>query len=183
MTIWSVVEPLLLTFTIDIPIETNKTLKPSNNLKTRGISNLTRSDLKAEIVRLAVAEKIEIEAIASRLNTSPSTVRRVCRTHKIGYYSVDKSAIVSHSSQAPFGWNVVQGRLQKNAKEWPQFLEIQRLRSEGNSLHKIADILTSRNVPTKNGGRWFAKTVSQILDFNSQHLPKSTNKGRKHGNR
>lgn len=50
--------------------------------------------------------------------------------------------------------------------EWGWVEKIQSLRAQEASLHKIADFLTEHKVPTKNGGRWFAKTISQILKFN-----------------
>ena len=45
-----------------------------------------------------------------------------------------------------------------------------KLREQGRSLHKIVAELTHRKVPTKNGGRWFAKSISQILKFNEKFI-------------
>jgi len=45
-----------------------------------------------------------------------------------------------------------------------------RLRRQGLSLHKIVKELKHFKVPTKNGGRCFAKTISQILKFNEKFL-------------
>jgi len=183
VSVWSVVEPLTVEFNIEIPIEISKPKKLNKSAKSKAISTLPREDVIKEISHLAIHEKLEIEAISKRLGVSLSTVRRACRTHKIGNYSASQKEIVSRSSQTPFGWDVVQGRLQQNKKEWEWVLEIHRLRNLGTSLHLIADSLTSQNVATKNGGRWFAKTISQILNFNSQHLSNSTNNRRKHGTR
>lgn len=181
MSVWSVVEPLTIEFNIDIPIEISKPENQHKASKLKEISRAPRGDVTKEIQRLADSEKMEMNAISARLGVSLSTVRRVCRTHKIGNYSFKYTKIVSRSSQAPFGWDVAQGRLQQNPKEWAWVLEIQRLRGSGTSLHKIANILSSKNVATKNGGKWFAKTVSQILKFNRQYLAKPSNSGRKHG--
>lgn len=41
-------------------------------------------------------------------------------------------------------------------------------RRDGVSLHAIARALTSEGVPTKNGGRWYAKSISQILECNAR---------------
>lgn len=170
-------------FNIEIPIEISKPKKLNKSVKSKVISTLPREYVIKEISHLAIFEKLEIEAISERLGVSLSTVRRVCRTHKIGNYSASQKEIVSRSSQAPFGWDVIQGRLQQNKEEWEWVLEIHRLRNLGTSLHKIADTLTSQKVATKNGGSWFAKTVSQILNFNNQYLSNSANNRRKHGNR
>ncbi|OQW47624.1 MAG: hypothetical protein A4S09_15030 [Proteobacteria bacterium SG_bin7] len=181
MSVWSVVEPLTLEFNIDIPIEISKSQNQYKASKLKVISTIPRSDVTTEIQRLADSEKMEMNAISAKLGVSLSTVRRVCRTHKIGNYSFQSTKIVSRSSQVPFGWDVAQGRLQQNPKEWAWVLEIQRLRGSGTSLHKIADFLASQKVATKNGGKWFAKTVSQILKFNRQHLFKTTDSRRKLG--
>ena len=137
--------------------------------------------METEIQHLIEAEKFNIEQVSKRLGVSLSTVRRVCRTLKIGNYSVVNGAIVSRSSQPPFGWDVVQGQLKHNPLEWAWVQKIHDLRLSGTSLHKIADYLTTQNVSTKNGGRWFAKTVSQILNYNNPHLINKPIKRRKHG--
>jgi hypothetical protein len=43
-------------------------------------------------------------------------------------------------------------------------------RRTGLSLHAIARALTAEGLPTKNGGRWHAKSVSQILECNARLL-------------
>ena len=43
---------------------------------------------------------------------------------------------------------------------------MQQFRREGKSLHWIARQMELLGVKTKNGGRWYAKTVSQILELN-----------------
>lgn len=183
MSPWVACEPLTLEFSEDLPIENCKSPNQSKQLKSQKVSNRSRDNIANEICRLVSDKKMEIEAISTQLGVSLSTVRRVCRTRKIGNYSVASDRIVSHSSQAPFGWAVTQGQLHKNEKEWEWVVEMHRLRSLGTSLHKIADTLTSQDVATKNGGRWFAKTVSQILTFNRPHLTSSANSRRKYGNR
>jgi len=64
-------------------------------------------------------------------------------------------------------WNSIGNKLVlRDQLEWVWVEKIQGLRAQGTSLRKIADFLVEQKVPTKNGGRWFAKTVSQILKFN-----------------
>lgn len=111
-----------------------------------------------------------VSEIASELGVSVTTVRRACRTLKIGRYVPCSSGIVSRSSQAPFGWDIVHGQLVRNQMEWSWVEKAWNLRTQEVSLQKIANFLAEQKVPTKNGGRWFAKTVSQILKFNKGHF-------------
>jgi hypothetical protein len=76
----------------------------------------------------------------------------------------------SNSSQQPYGWKSVNGVLEKELAEWRCIELMFQFRQQGLSLHKIAAELTHRKVPTKNGGRWFAKSISQILKFNEKFL-------------
>src|SRR5439155_20291295 len=41
---------------------------------------------------------------------------------------------------------------------------IRRMRSDGRSLHSIADELNRTGTPTKQGGKWHASTVKYLLD-------------------
>lgn len=102
-----------------------------------------------------------------------TTVRRVCRTLEIGPYAPSGPGIKRSSAQCPFGWTSQKCRLVKDAAEWRWVERMAALRQAGSSLHEIARHLTDLKVPTKNGGRWFARTVSQILKFNELHFNKS----------
>lgn len=179
MSLWSVIEPLTLDFKIDVPVENYSRRNSSNRLKSQSKPPVSREQVADTIAQLITEKKMDILEVSERLGLAPSTVRRVCRTRQIGNYSEQGNGIVSHSSQVPFGWDVSQGRLQHNPMEWNWVLEIHRLRSTGTSLNKIADILNSKNVATKRGSRWYAKTVSQTLKFNSPHLSQPTTKRRK----
>lgn len=179
VSVWSVVEPLTVDFKIDVPVENCKPQKRTNYTISKAKAPVSREQVAASITKLVTEQKLDISEISERLNVSLSTVRRVCRTRQIGNYSARAEGIVSRSSQVPFGWDTVQGRLQRNSAEWKWVEEIHRLHSSGTSLNKIADTLNSKNVATKRGSRWFAKTVSQTLKFNSQHISQPTNKRRK----
>jgi hypothetical protein len=49
---------------------------------------------------------------------------------------------------------------QRAANVLPIIREIQR---SGSSLHQIADALNARGISTPRGGRWYAKSVSNVL--------------------
>ncbi len=171
MTLWSVVEPLIARFNIDVHFENQPSKNGAKQIKSQCNSIFTRAHLHALIKDLVEREQLALEVVSLRLGVSLSTVRRVCRTLKIGpngTHGVD--SIASRSSQTPFGWDVVHGHLKNNKEEWKWVLKIHAMREADDSLHKIAAFLCEKNVPTKNGGRWFAKTVSQILEFNRPQL-------------
>jgi hypothetical protein len=56
--------------------------------------------------------------------------------------------------------------LEKNPTEWVHVEQMQQFRMEGKSFHWIAAEMTKLGIKTKNGGKWHAKTVSQIIKFN-----------------
>jgi len=43
---------------------------------------------------------------------------------------------------------------------------MQQFRQSGKSYHWIARHMELLGVKTKNGGKWYAKTISQILKYN-----------------
>jgi hypothetical protein len=102
----------------------------------------------------------------------------VCRTLHLGVYgkrvSVESPNRLSRSSQAPYGWDVVQGELVANPEEQQWILKMMEMSAE-QSLHAIAKFLGQSCAPTKNGGKWHAKTLSQILNFFERTI-KSFNK-------
>lgn len=171
VTLWSKVEPITLEFSEEISI----TLK-SNEIGSNAATlhrNHTYSKAKLhELVRECFeVKKLSFTDTIIELGVSPTTVRRVCRTLKIGRYQVEiPLGLRSNSSQVPYGWKSVLGVLEKEPREWRCVEMMYKLQEQGKSLHKIAAELTRREVPTKNGGKWFAKTVSQILKFNSKFL-------------
>lgn len=179
MTLWSVVEPLTVRFKIDINAEDLVPKNPTKHSKSRRIRLQTRDELRGHIKDLIEGEHLSLEEVSELLGVALTTVRRACRTLKIGPNGIQPTgSISSRSSQTPFGWTLFYGHLQTNKEEWKWVLKIHFMRQSGYSLHKIAAFLCERNVPTKNGGRWFAKTVSQILEFNRLHIDSTKDKGR-----
>jgi hypothetical protein len=85
------------------------------------------------------------------------------------------SELRSNSSQQPYGWKSVNGVLEKDPAEWRCVEMMFKFREEGLSLHKIAAELTLHKVPRKNGGKWFAKSISQILKFNEKFFNNQQN--------
>lgn len=66
-------------------------------------------------------------------------------------------------NHAPFGWDVVDGRLVSNPIEQETLLRAGEMRSEGLGYLKIAESLNGERRPTKRGGQWQAMSVRSVL--------------------
>jgi site-specific DNA recombinase len=66
-------------------------------------------------------------------------------------------------NHAPFGWDVVDGRLVANPVEQETLARAEELRSEGLGYLKIAETLNAERRPTKRGGEWQAMSVRSVL--------------------
>ncbi len=169
VTDWSKVEPIFIPIQTLVKSKFSSTSNPANLLTTSQKSNYSKAKLEALIRECIEVKKLTFVEIIVTLGVSLTTVLRVCRTLKIGRYSEQiPSELRSNSSQQPYGWKSMNGVLEKDPDEWHCVELMFQLRSQGLSLHKIAAELTHLKMPTKNGGRWFAKSVSQILKFNEK---------------
>jgi len=66
-------------------------------------------------------------------------------------------------SPTPYGFNRVEELLKENDQEQRILAQIFAWRENGWSLRKIAGELSRQGVPTKQGGWWYASTVSYLL--------------------
>lgn len=169
VTLWSKIEPIEFPFTVIIPCTPRLRVNDPKHKKSKDKVPVTQQRFY-ELVRLCIEiKKMSFTDTVLYLGVSPTTVRRVCRTLKIGRYREQvPSDIPSKSSQIPFGWNSVNGFLEKNPEERRCVEMMFKFREEGKSLHWIAAEMTRRGIKTKNGGKWHAKTVSQILELNKK---------------
>ncbi len=58
-------------------------------------------------------------------------------------------------------------KLSKNVFETKNILEMKRLREEGFSYQKIADIFNGKNIPAKTGGAWIWQSIRGVLNRQS----------------
>ncbi len=171
MTHWLKVEPIFIPFKIALNAAFSASQIASNSLKLNHKIKYSKAKLEALVRECIEVKKLTFVETIITLGVSLTTVLRVCRTIKIGRYSDQiPSEMRSNSSQQPYGWKSVNGVLEKELAEWRCVELMFQLREQGLSLHKIAIELTHRKVPTKNGGRWFAKSISQILKFNEKFI-------------
>ena len=69
------------------------------------------------------------------------------------------------AGEVPFGWTVGEDhQLVEHRDEQQTLVMMSHLRGRGVSLAGIADLLNDHEIPTKKGGRWFAKTIKRMLD-------------------
>lgn len=69
-----------------------------------------------------------------------------------------------HCGSTPYGYEIVDGRLEPKKCEIEIVARIVELRANKMTLSRIAAYLTSSNVPTRRGGKWSAEQVRSILD-------------------
>jgi DNA invertase Pin-like site-specific DNA recombinase len=66
----------------------------------------------------------------------------------------------------PYGYDREGKTLAVNQAEYTVVVKMKEWRASGWSLGKIAHELTTREIPTKRGGKWYAGTVKYLLDNN-----------------
>lgn len=71
----------------------------------------------------------------------------------------------------PFGFDLIEERLQPNLEQMDVLKRMIKLRQEGLSFKKISDRLNFGRVPSKAGGRWHPKTVMGAIRH-IQSLPR-----------
>ena len=166
-----IIEPISIDFDIQIPVIEPTQIFFGNSLKPKAKAGVSKLEIQAQVKQLIEVKNLTISQVATTLCVAQIPVRRICRTLKIGPYRAQSaSELRPRSSQLPFGWKLVRGNLEKEHKEWRIVILMNEFRDQGKSLHKIADELTRLGIPTKNNGKWFAKTISQVLKFNEKFL-------------
>jgi DNA invertase Pin-like site-specific DNA recombinase len=77
-----------------------------------------------------------------------------------------------HCGSTPYGYTIVDGKLEPKAGEIEVVHRIVELRAKKMTLAEIASYLTTSNVPTRRGGKWGAEQVRSILErAKTQALP------------
>jgi site-specific DNA recombinase len=66
--------------------------------------------------------------------------------------------------QVPYGYTVVNGKVKIDETQAAIVREVFELYLEGKSYNKIATILNKRGVPTKNGGKWYAQHIKNMIN-------------------
>lgn len=73
----------------------------------------------------------------------------------------------------PYGYERNKGKLIRNEQEQKIILRIKRLKRDGKSYNKIAEILNEQGIPTRNkDAKWHDSTVWYVIRKNHMHSGK-----------
>jgi hypothetical protein len=100
--------------------------------------------------------------IAAQIFSARSTVAKYLKLYGIELRPEDVAHRLN-KGQVAYGERRIKQREIEHKREIELIAKMQDLRGQGFSYHKIAAILNSMNVPTKNRKRWHATTVMNIL--------------------
>lgn len=107
-----------------------------------------------------------MKQIAEKFGISRVLVRTILREADVPL--VSPRGRLDLTGQTPFGWKRELRKLVPHVAEQRIITRLAESRRDGLSLHAIARALNLESVPTKNGGKWHARSVSQILECNSR---------------
>jgi DNA invertase Pin-like site-specific DNA recombinase len=116
---------------------------------------------------LSVADQIDTRTAAGRLVLNVLVSVAQWEREAIGERTAAalayKKSQGEHVGRPPYGFTLVDRRLVPVREQHDVAIQILELRREGLTLQGIAEILEAEGVPTQRGGRWQARTVSNIL--------------------
>lgn len=111
-----------------------------------------------------------INEIADRLGLSYSTVRDqlarqgvTLRANKSVNFSRDQRQTFKNSAPPPYGFCYLEGRLQKDPREFPVLQIIEKQRQLGRSPTEIARFLSDKGFKTRHGKHWLQAHVFNIV--------------------
>jgi hypothetical protein len=120
--------------------------------------------------RKYLQEGLSTSQISKEISSARSTVVEYLKKYNIPIRPTDE-AHKKRPGQVAFGRRVIKGKEVAFKKEIEQIEMIKGLRESGHSYHRIADILNTMKVPTKNkGSKWHGTTVMKILKTLSSDL-------------
>ena len=112
--------------------------------------NINTGSMESELMLSILSGLAEGESVSIADNNKWSIQRRFQNgTYKIGC--------------SPYGYNTVDGELIVNEQQAEIVRIIFSETLSGKSLHKIADDLNRRNIPSKKGGRWTGTTIRGMV--------------------
>jgi DNA invertase Pin-like site-specific DNA recombinase len=142
---------------------------------TRSVMNLgelLERFTKRGVSLVSVAESLDTGSAAGRLVLNIMTAVSQWEREAIGERTATalqhKKAHRRVYSATPYGYSREGDALLPLPEEQAVINQIRLYRANGWTLRRIADALNADAVPTKQGSRWFAQTVSDVLN-NSLH--------------
>lgn len=102
----------------------------------------------------SLAQTSEITGVAS------TSIFKVMKTLKRKRRSSQKA----RKTNPPFGYSWLSGKLVINPVEYKTILLIRDLHESGMLPYQIEKYLNEQKVPTRNGGKWFARIITNIIE-------------------
>lgn len=107
-----------------------------------------------------VVEQLPIPAIADLSFSSKKTIRKYLALHEIPMRSDD----LIPTGPLKFGERKLKSRVVRDAKALETIKVMIRLREDGFSYQRIADVLNAIGYrPFKRGGKWYGNSVYRVL--------------------
>lgn len=126
---------------------------------------------KAGADMVSLSEKIDTTGAAGRMVFNMIAVLNQFerdqvseRTKMVISYLRENDKVYSH---VPYGFDRVEKDLVINPDENKQIKYMIQLREEGYGYRKIATTLNKADIKSKHGGKWYAKTVEQVVQRNN----------------
>lgn len=156
-----------------------KAIKKGMALVVYSLSRLARSTKDAISINEAIAKKKgDLVSLAEKLDATTATGKMMFQMLAVlaeferslvgertkAALAHKKSSGAVYTAVTPFGYQAIEGRLVKVEQEAELVAEMRRQRTSGATLAGIAQSLNDRGIQGKSGGRWYASTVSNILN-------------------
>jgi DNA-binding CsgD family transcriptional regulator len=126
------------------------------------ISDIPLYKIKSFLHQKYVVEGLSPQQISDQIFSARSSVLKYLKAYKIPLRPADTAREIRRSPA--FGQRRLGGFNTENKTELEVIKKMRKLRAEGLSYWKIADVLNALGVPTKTRkGRWSAKQVHQIM--------------------
>ncbi|MBF0300632.1 MAG: recombinase family protein [Oligoflexia bacterium] len=117
-----------------------------------------------------IIEGLSCEEISGLIGSARTTVLKYLKRFNI---PVRESGVnINRKRGLGYGRKIAARSESTHQRETENIKKMRELRDKGFSYWKIADVLNAMNVPTKTRkGKWHAKSVHQILNFNQSDSP------------
>ena len=151
--------------------------KKAEGMVIAKLDRLTRNVADLGTLVSTVFDKAELYSVSEQINTKNAAGRLVLNV-LVSVAQWERETICERTKDAlqakkargektggniPFGFNVINGKLDRNEEEQAIISEIKSLKNKGLSLRKIAEALNGRGIATKNGKAWTAVQIQRIV--------------------
>lgn len=121
----------------------------------------------SQFTLMSVSEQIDTSSAAGRLVlnvlTSVTQWERETCSERTKTALSHKKQKGEHCGRPAFGFQITEKKL-AHAEEFEVVELIKSMRASGSTLQAIADYLNQQAIPTQRGGKWYPKTVSNIVN-------------------